>query len=119
MGYKDICLTCRKAFNRGTNFETPKQVKCSECGGETIPVNHKFQPPKKLDKKKWEVVSFLVNHGFRYDHVYEEAAYGLYLQYGRYPENMNEAQEFVENFGINGIKIKKPVANTMQPPAGK
>ena len=115
MGYKDVCLTCRKAFNRGTNVDTPKKAKCSECGNETVSVNHKFQPPRKLDKKKWEVVAYLIEHGFRYDHVYEEICYGLYLQYGRYPENMNEAKEFVESFDNKGIKRKKPVANNAQP----
>ena len=32
MGYKDICFKCRKAFNRGTNVETPILIKCPECG---------------------------------------------------------------------------------------
>jgi ssDNA-binding Zn-finger/Zn-ribbon topoisomerase 1 len=104
-------LTCRIAFNRGTDIKTPAKTKCPECGNEMVSVNHKFQPPKKSDIKKWEVVNFLVNHGFRYDHVYEQIDIGTYQQQGRYPENMRDAKEFVKNFDTNGIKIKKPAAN--------
>ncbi|GMQ30893.1 hypothetical protein Aconfl_35360 [Algoriphagus confluentis] len=93
MGYKDICLTCRKAFSRGTDFTIPSSSKCPECGGPSITVSHLFQPPKKTELKKWKVVEYLIENGFRYDHAFkkEDSQY-----YGRFPETMKEAIEFVK-----------------------
>ena len=104
MGYKAICLTCRKSFNRGTNIDTPILIKCPECGDKTIAVNQKFKPPKKLDLKKWEVVNFLIGNGFKYDILTEEIEPGVFRQLGKYPENMRDAKEFIQKFNSNGIK---------------
>lgn len=101
MGYKDICLKCRKAFNRGTDYFSPEKLKCTECDTEMFPVNHKFQPPKKLNAKEWEVVSYLVKNGFDYSSVYHHEGENIYRQYGKFPTNMREAKEFVEIFKRN------------------
>jgi DNA-directed RNA polymerase subunit RPC12/RpoP len=98
MGYKDICLTCRKAFNRGTDFTNPLLVSCPECGTTTIAVSHKFKPPRKLDSRKWEVVELLLNNGFLYEQISEEIEPGVYKSLGSYPENMREAKEFIHKF---------------------
>jgi ribosomal protein L33 len=104
MGYKDICLICRKAYNRGTNMETPAKLKCPECGENTVAVNQKFKPPKKLDLKKWEVVKFIIDNGFSYDKLFEEIEGDGFIQIGKYPENMRDAKEFVKKFDTNGVK---------------
>lgn len=99
MGYKDICLKCRKAFSRGTNYTTPRLEKCVDCGSKTYDVNHKFRPPKKSQIKKWEVVAYLVQNGLRYEYLYKYIEPGvLHQQNGIYPETMREAKELVEKF---------------------
>ena len=88
MGYKSVCLNCRKAFSTGRDY--PISEKCLECGNEYIFYNHKFKPPKKDDIKAWKVVGFLHEHGFNYQHVWESKE-----SYAEYPKTLEEAKEFV------------------------
>jgi predicted RNA-binding Zn-ribbon protein involved in translation (DUF1610 family) len=67
MGYKSVCLHCKKAFSQGTDFTKFKENKiCPDCGKPMTFLSEKFQPPPKTDDKKWEVVRFFVNSGFDY-----------------------------------------------------
>ena len=91
MGYKIVCLTCRKAFSIGPDYLKPE--KCSECGGNYIAYNHKFRPPKRDDLKAWKVVGFLSEHGFTYQHV--KAIDGNYVEY---PTTLEEAREFIVKY---------------------
>ncbi|MBS1531225.1 MAG: hypothetical protein JSU01_13045 [Bacteroidetes bacterium] len=99
MSYKNVCLSCRKAFSRG--LENHKPRKCPECGNDFIPYNHKFRPPKKEDLKAWQLVSFLYEHGFTYQHVYKDLS--LYRLYdmdnlAEYPKTLDEAKEFIVKY---------------------
>ena len=100
MGYKIVCLTCRKAFSIGPDYLKPE--KCSEWGGNYLSYNHKFRPPKKDDLKAWKVVSFLNEYGFNYQHVKESNG-----EYVGYPTTLEEAKEFVD-------KYQKQATNTME-----
>jgi len=67
MGYKSVCLNCRKAFSQGTDFTKFKKDKvCSDCGNTMEFLSEKFQPPPKTDNKKWEVVKFFIENDFFY-----------------------------------------------------
>src|SRR5258708_21861436 len=105
MGYKIVCLNCRKAFSTGRDHHVTEQ--CPECGNIYVFYNHKFKPPKKDDVKAWKVVSFLYEHGFTYQHVYKDL--GIYRWYDsdnfvEYPKSLDEAKEFV-------IKYKSQAKN--------
>ena len=95
MGFKTVCLRCRKAFNLSSDIEERKKqsLKCPECGEPAVQLSHRFRPPKKADDKKWEVVRFLCANGFRYEHIYVNS-----VLYGKYPETMQEAKEFADKF---------------------
>ena len=102
MGYKKVCLDCRKAYNRPANVEKPNISTCPQCGKQMTELYHLFQPPKQTDIKKWNVVKFLVENGFRYYHVWEKVfrnekgeIYGT-ENYAKYPETMKDAKEFIE-----------------------
>ena len=107
MGYKIVCLTCRKAFSTGPDYLKPE--KCSECGNDYIFYNHKFRPPKKDDLKAWKVVSFLYERGFTYQHIYKDRT--LYHWSSRenhadYPKTLEEAKEFVTKYQSQAKKIE-------------
>lgn len=82
--------------------------KCPECGNQAIVVTHRFRPPKASDNRKWEVVKFLVKNGFPYQHIsiYEADRHGIqrFVKYARYPENMIDAIEFVEQYKLQALK---------------
>ncbi|WP_397363976.1 hypothetical protein [Olleya sp. R77988] len=103
MGYKKVCLNCRKAFNDNTSFEQ----NCSECGRKMKIVNHKFRPPKKTDLKAWDVSKFLIENGFLYHHIYKniEERNGLVTKekYINYPITMNDAKIFVLKYKAQAI----------------
>jgi DNA-directed RNA polymerase subunit RPC12/RpoP len=94
MGYKKVCFNCRKAFT----ISNLSSLACPECGGNTILFNHKFRPPKKDDFKKWDVVEFLKDEGFDYQHVYRKADDSNGYISVRFPETMKEAKEFATKY---------------------
>ena len=102
MGNKVVCLDCKKSFSQGTNFNDRREMICPECGKQMTLLPHRFRPPKITENKKWEVVKYLVENGFYYQHVYEnvETKNGVtyLINYVDYPENMRDAKEFVEKY---------------------
>lgn len=102
MGHKNICFTCRKAFSLGTDIKNRRLSNCPECGQPMTQMTHRFRPPKKDDDKKWETTKFLVDHGFVYQHVYENK-HGSQQEKSTlvtvdYPENIRDAEEFVKKY---------------------
>jgi len=83
----------------GTDFKAVRPGTCPDCGQPTIIMNQRFRPPKKDDDKKWLTVKFLVDNGFRYQHIYEAVEKKGKGKVDRitvaYPENLNDAREFV------------------------
>jgi len=113
MGHKSVCLHCRKAFNIGTNSNDFKDKVCPECGNKLVYFNHKFRPPKRNDLKAWKVVSFLYDHGFNYQHIYKDLSISNKINkdssnnYVNYPETMEEAKEFVQEYRNQARKLEE------------
>ena len=102
MGYKNVCLNCNKAFSIGSDFKNMHESNCPECGQKMIEVNHKFKPPKKTDSKKWAVVKYLIENGFKYQRIFSNVE-GLGLFAENYPEDIKAAKEFVHKFAKQAI----------------
>jgi len=112
MGNKIVCLDCRKTFNQGTDFKDRRNSVCPECGKDMLLLPHRFRPPSENDGKKWEVVKYLINSGFHYQHVYKEAASKRDSSvssenYAHYSEKMIDAREFVEKYRDQKLKFNK------------
>jgi predicted RNA-binding Zn-ribbon protein involved in translation (DUF1610 family) len=97
MGYKLVCLDCRKSFSAGTDLTKLKEKLCPNCGKMMICVSHLFKPPKKDDKKQWDMVRYLIENGFRFYHAYKYVKQGTWIRIP-YPENLREAKEFVTKY---------------------
>lgn len=97
MGYKKVCLNCKKAFSQGTNFDLIYDSYCPDCGDKMFQVNQKFKPPKKADDKQWLVVKFLIENGFRYQSIYNTI--NDEVSKVPYPAKMSEAKDFVIIYG--------------------
>ena len=102
MGHKVVCLECKKSFSQGTDFNDRREANCPDCGKPMTLLPHRFRPPKKTEDKKWETVKFLIENGFFYQHIYEivETKNGVtnYQNYAKYPENLRDAKQFVEQY---------------------
>lgn len=99
MGHKLVCFNCREAKSLGLDNEKwEKQNKiCTKCNEEFRILDHRFRPPKKEDVKKWKVVEFLYDNGFRYEHISDNEL----RSYAKVPETMKEAKLFVEKYLIS------------------
>jgi len=107
MGHKVICLSCRKSFSKGPeNLHAPE--KCSECGNQYITCTHRFRPPPKDDLKAWKLVSYYIDNGFLFQHIYQTKNGGNII---RYPDNIEDAKTFV-------VKYKDQAIKTSVPPSG-
>ena len=100
MGFKLVCTECRLSFSAGNETEVKHSKKCRSCGRPAHLLHHKFKPPKRTDKEKWQIVAFLISHGFDFSSAYipladQKAKYLGHLQID-YPQTMEEAKLFVE-----------------------
>lgn len=97
MGYKSVCFKCRKSFSRPHSAFGHVPEKCPNCGGTVALLNHTFRPPKQTDKDAWEVVQYLYENGFTYQHIQitSKSSASDKMKYAVYPTNMKEAREFV------------------------
>jgi hypothetical protein len=99
MGAKHVCFTCRHAFNAPYGAVGP--TKCPTCSSAIAELSHRFRPPKKREAAKWEVAKYLVDHGFYYQHIYENPWGGQFMAY---PTTMQEAKEFVIIYQAQAVK---------------
>lgn len=96
MGYKKVCLECKIAFNTTIDLDFNLVYPCPECGKSMTLLSHRFRVPKKTNFKAWETVKFLIENGFPYQHIFKIENGILTNKYTEFPENLNEAKEFVE-----------------------
>lgn len=91
------CLECCKSFKREFDLAEgrPKEMACPDCGGVAHNFGRHFKAPKKSDRKQWEKVRFLFEHGFRFQKVRVEENSTESVPY---PKTMQEAKEFVEKY---------------------
>lgn len=58
------CFDCRKSFAK-TESETPR--KCPECAAPMTDMGAFFEPPRKLNRKRWEVMKILADAGYGFN----------------------------------------------------
>jgi predicted RNA-binding Zn-ribbon protein involved in translation (DUF1610 family) len=108
MGHKKVCLLCRLCLNRDIADSPEQKYICPQCGQVMQRLSHRFRPPKKSEDKAWQLVSFLINNGFPFQHIYQvgknEYLKTRYDNYIPYPKNLREAKEFVEKHKIQAKK---------------
>lgn len=93
MGYKNVCINCKRVENLGTDYSKFKTGKCPECQNLMFFVNHRFKPPKKSDLRSWEVVRYLIENGYDFKNMISKN--GLILDY---PNNIKEAKSFIDSY---------------------
>ena len=58
------CFDCRKSFAKEES-ENPR--KCPDCAEPMIDMGAFFEPPRKLNKKRWEVMKVLADYNYRFN----------------------------------------------------
>jgi len=101
MGYKNMCLNCRKVFKQGTDFENIRKSKCPDCSQLMIQMNHRFRAPKRTEISKCKTVEFLIQHGFFYQYLIGKEGQKSYVPY---PEQMRDAKAFVIKYKDQALK---------------
>lgn len=102
MGFKLVCTNCRTSFSVGNDGQDIKNTaKCRTCTKPAYILHHKFKPPKKKDKKAWQIIEFLIQNGFNFSSasvplVDDKNQFWGNLQVG-YPQTMEEAQLFIQH----------------------
>jgi len=88
-----MCLN--RDFDSGSELKYP----CPKCGKSMILLPHRFRPPRKSDDKGWELVEYLINKGFYFQHIYQVGSNEYFKKatdnYVPYPKNIRDAKEFV------------------------
>ena len=97
-----VCLTCCKSFKRHLDkpIGEPEIKVCPACGGNSFNFGRHFKAPKKTDKKQWDKIIFLFNHGFRFQKI----RLGLgHHDTVAYPETLEQAKVFVIKYKEHAI----------------
>jgi hypothetical protein len=76
---------------------------CPECGGDAYNFGRHFKTPKKSDKKQWQKIRFLFEHGFRFQKIRIGPKHHDTVAY---PQTMEEAKEFVIKYKEYAIEAK-------------
>ncbi len=58
------CFDCRKSFAKDAS-ESPR--KCPECAKAMTDMGAFFEPPRKLNKKRWQVAKVLADYGYKFN----------------------------------------------------
>jgi hypothetical protein len=58
------CFDCRKSFAKEAS-ETPR--KCPECAKPMTDMGAYFEPPRKLNVKRWAVMKVLADYGYKFN----------------------------------------------------
>jgi len=58
------CFDCRKSFAKD---ESGMPRKCPECAKPMIDMGAYFEPPRKLNKKRWAVMKVLADYGYKFN----------------------------------------------------
>jgi len=103
MGYKNVCLECRKSFSIGNDFEKFHESNCPKCEIKMTFVDQKFQPPKITDVKSWELIKLLIENGFIFQSIYNEEEDGFSYKVS-YPKTKIEALDFIKKYKSQVIK---------------
>jgi hypothetical protein len=104
------CLDCCKSFKREFDLskECPAELKCPDCGGISYNFGRHFKAPKKSNKKQWKKITYLFNHGFRFQKMRIGKRSGNFVSYTPesipYPETLEQAKEFVAKYKDYAIK---------------
>jgi hypothetical protein len=59
------CFDCRKSFAKEPLSESAR--KCPECARPMTDMGAFFEPPRKLNKKRWEVMKVLADYGYKFN----------------------------------------------------
>lgn len=94
MGHKLVCLNCKISQNIDSDFTKHSSLNrvCVICNNELVLLPHRFRPPSKNETKKWEIIKFLFDNGFRFEHIQVNESYV------KIPETMYEAKEFIKKY---------------------
>lgn len=60
------CFECRKSFAKPPVVKDGEPRKCPECAKSMIDMGAYFEPPRKLSKKRWEVMKVLADNGYKF-----------------------------------------------------
>jgi DNA-directed RNA polymerase subunit RPC12/RpoP len=58
------CFYCRKSFAKD---ESEAARKCPECAEKMIDMGAYFEPPRRLSKKRWDVMKVLADYGYKFN----------------------------------------------------
>ncbi len=58
------CFGCRKSFAKDAQ-DTPR--KCPECAKPMIDMGAYFEPPRRLNVKRWAVMKVLADYGYKFN----------------------------------------------------
>jgi hypothetical protein len=60
------CFDCRKSFAKEPVAKDAPARKCPQCARPMTDMGAYFEPPRKQNKKRWEVMKILADYGYKF-----------------------------------------------------
>lgn len=61
------CFDCRKSFAKEPVGREGTPRKCPDCAKMMTDMGAYFEPPRRLSKKRWEVIKVLADYGYKFN----------------------------------------------------
>jgi hypothetical protein len=76
------CFDCRKSFAKD---ESASARKCPECAKPMTDMGAYFEPPRKLNVKRWAVMKVLADYGYKFQSEGSKAYIKAYILQAKNP----------------------------------
>lgn len=60
------CFECRKSFAKEPVGKEMSARKCPECAKPMIDMGAYFEPPRKLNKRRWSAMKIIADEGYKF-----------------------------------------------------
>jgi len=96
------CFDCRKSFAKEPLSEGAR--KCPECAKPMIDMGAYFEPPRKLNAKRWAVMEVLADYGYKFQSEGSKAYIKAFILQAKNPRvaDLIERIELEKQFKQNG-----------------
>lgn len=92
------CFDCRKSFAKEPVAKDASPRKCPECAKPMIDMGAYFEPPRKLSKKRWEVMKVLAD----YDYKFQSEGSKVWIEWQILQKKNPRIEDVIER--INALK---------------
>lgn len=90
------CFDCRKSFAKEPVTDNERARICPDCRKQMVDMGKYFAAPRRLNKKRWEVMKVLADNGYKFQSEGSKAYIQSFILQAKNPR-IADVQERIES----------------------